>query len=314
MKWLKRILIAIVGLAVVGAGVQVALLYLFPEKVARTVIAAWRKSSGLVRKEVTLKSGIHYVFLEGGQGEPLLLLHGFGANKDAFLPISGHLTPHFRVVIPDQIGFGESAHPPDADYNPAAQAERLRELAQTLGMNKPHLGGSSMGGQIAMAYAALHPDEVPSLWLMNPAGVWSAPQSELLRLIDGKQGNPLLVRNETDFEKLLSFTMTKPMKLPRPVMRVFAQERIQNFALEERIFAQILAYSVEEKIRNLQTPTLIAWGDQDRTLHNDTAEILRKLLPHSEVRLMPGIGHMPLVEAPKQTAEDYLMFRNSLKP
>ena len=53
------------------------------------------------------------------------LLHGFGADKDHFARVAHWLTPHYRVIVPDLIGFGESSHPFDADYSPAAQAERL---------------------------------------------------------------------------------------------------------------------------------------------------------------------------------------------
>jgi len=60
--------------------------------------------------------------------EPLLLLHGLGDNKDNITRIARFLTPRYRVIIPDHIGFGESSHPMEADYTPPAQAERLHAL------------------------------------------------------------------------------------------------------------------------------------------------------------------------------------------
>ena len=94
-----------------------------------------------------MPGGLRYVYLEGGQGEPLLLLHGFGADKDNFVRAARFLTPHFHVIVPDQIGFGESAHPLQADYAPIAQSKRLHALMQALGIKNIHLGGSSMGGR-----------------------------------------------------------------------------------------------------------------------------------------------------------------------
>jgi pimeloyl-ACP methyl ester carboxylesterase len=58
---------------------------------------------------------------------------------------------------------------------------------------------------------------------------------------------------------------------------------------------------------------LIVWGDQDRAIHVATAEILHKLMPASQVIILPGIGHLPMLERPRQTADDYLRFRASLQ-
>ncbi|MBI3481294.1 MAG: alpha/beta hydrolase [Nitrosomonadales bacterium] len=296
-------------LVVIGASFP----YVAPEKATHLALNVERYRADLVRKEIELPSGLHYVYLEGGQGEPLMLLHGFGANKDNFTRAARFLTPHYRVIIPDHIGFGESSHPQEADYSPPAQVERLRSLAQALGIKTLHLGGSSMGGQIAMTYAAHYPDEVKSLWLLGPAGVWSAPESEVSKAIVKTGHNFLLVKNEDDFAQTFSFVMSDPPFIPRPMLDVMAQERIGNFKLEEPIFQQIAAYSVENEIAGLATPALIVFGDQDRAIPVATAEILHKLLPHSQVAIMPRIGHLPMLEQPQQCADDYLQFRSVLR-
>ncbi|WP_292932937.1 alpha/beta hydrolase [Noviherbaspirillum sp.] len=282
------------------------------QRTAQLALNAERERAGLERKEIDLPHGLHYVYLEGGQGEPLMLLHGFGGNKDNFVRVARALTPHYRVIIPDHIGFGESAHPPQADYTPAAQVANLRELARALGVTRLHLGGNSMGGQIALAYAALHPDEVASLWLIDAAGVWSGPKSELAETILGGGRNRLIVRNEDQFADLFSFAMSDPPFVPRPFLNVLAQERIRNADLEERIFQQIAGTSVEQQIKGLRIPSLVVWGAEDRVIHPGTAEVMHTLLPHSEVIVMPGTGHMPMLEKPQQSAQDYLRFRASL--
>jgi pimeloyl-ACP methyl ester carboxylesterase len=90
-----------------------------------------------------------------------------------------------------------------------------------------------------------------------------------------------------------------------------ARERIRNFALEDRIFKQLRADSVEERIAGLATPTLIVWGEKDRAINVATANVLHRLLLNSQVAIMPGIGHLPMIERPRQSAEDYLRFRAS---
>jgi pimeloyl-ACP methyl ester carboxylesterase len=312
MRSLKRILAALGVLGALVAGAGVYFTTAAPERALRAALAYERRLAGLERKEITLASGPTYVYLEGGRGAPLVLLHGFGADKDNFARVAKYLTPHYRVIVPDLVGFGESSKPPQADYAPRAQAERLRALMRQLGVTKLHLGGNSMGGHIALTYAALYPQEVESLWLLNAAGVWSAPPSELRRTMAQTGENPMLVQDEDDFAHLVSLLTAQPLMIPRPFLDVVAQERIKNYALEQRIFKQLAADSVEERIRGLPIPALIVWGQQDRVLHPGSAGILQMLLIKSEVVMLPGVGHLPMIEAPEKCALDYLRFRATL--
>jgi len=308
MRIVKAVLVLIVICILAGIG----FVYLAPQKATSLAIDMERQRSGLTRKEINLSNGIHYVYLEGGKGEPLILLHGFGANKDNFVRVARFLTPHYRVIIPDHIGFGESDHPLDADYRAGTQAARIRALAQALGITKVHLGGSSMGGQISMMYAFFYPDEVKSLWLIDPGGIWSAPKSEFQELIMKTGENPLMARNEDEFAKIFTFVMSDHPFVPRPILNVMAQERIRNYDLEKRIMKELSSESAEKYVTGLTTPTLIVWGDKDRVLSPATAEILHKRMPASEVIMMKGLGHLPMLEEPRQSAKDYLKFREAL--
>ena len=308
MRIIKMILALLIICILAGAG----FVYLAPEKAIKMAINMERKRSGLTLKEINLPGELHYVYLEGGQGEPLVLLHGFGANKDNFTRVARFLTPHYRVIIPDHIGFGESSHPQEADYTAGSQAARIRTLAKALGISKLHLGGSSMGGYISMMYAALYPDEIKSLWLIDPSGIWSAPPSELREIIAKTGQNPLMAKNEDEFAKTFAFVMTDPPFIPRPMLNVMAQERIRNYELEKRILKDLSANSAEKYVTGLKTPTLIVWGDKDRAINPATADILHKLMPRSEVIIMRGLGHLPMIEQPRKAAEDYLKFRDRL--
>ena len=305
MRWIKWLLVLLFA-AALGLYYFV---YVMSTQATSYFISMERTAAKLTRNEVVMPDGMHYVYLEGGHGDPLILLHGFGADKDNFVRVAKLLTPHYRVIIPDLLGFGESSHPQNADYSARAQAERIRALALSLGIKTLHLGGNSMGGQIALAYAAAHPAEVQSLWLLDPAGIWSAPESELAKIVGRQRHNPLLIRNEDDYAHAFDFVMSKPPFVPRPILNVLAQTSIKNIALSEHIFNEITADSVESRIAGLKTPTLIVWGDQDRVIHMLTAEILYKLLPKSRVIIMKGIGHLPMIESPEESAEDYLFFR-----
>lgn len=302
------IVLAAIMTAVIAAAVAPCLA---PEAFTRILAGLGRRRAGLVRKEIVLAGGLRYVCLEGGAGEPLMLLHGFGGSKDNFVAVARFLTPHFRVIIPDQIGFAESSHPADGDYSPAGQAGCLHALAEALGIGRLHLGGNSMGGQIALAWAARHPEEVASLWLLDPGGLSSAPQSEMMQAMAAGGRNPYLIDSVDQFAAMVRFAMSRPPRLPRPVLKVLARDAIRHRGLQERIFATIRADSVEARIAGLATPTLIVWGEQDPVWHVGGAQVLRRLLPNASVVIMPGIRHVPMMEDARQCARDYLQFRGS---
>ena len=271
-----------------------------------------RSRAGLVRKEIALPDGTHIVYLEGGSGAPLVLVHGFGADKDNFTRVARYLTPHYRVIVPDLVGFGESSHRADVDYHYAAQAQRLHDFTQALGLSRFDLGGNSMGGGISMSLAAQHPQEVASLWLLDCAGIAAAPPSELARIVTTSDTNPLIITKESDFLAFLKFVMSDPPYIPGSVMNVMARERMANQPLERQVFAQIATDSVDAAVKGLATPTLIVWGDEDRALSVGTVPVLKTLLPNAQALVMPQVGHAPMIERPQQSAEDYLRFRDQL--
>lgn len=271
-----------------------------------------RSRAGLERKETTLADGTHMVWLEGGSGAPLVLVHGFGADKDNFTRVARYLVPRYRVIVPDLVGFGESAHRTDVDYHYAAQAERLRAFVHALGLSRIDLGGNSMGGGIAMSYAAQHPGEVASLWLIDCAGIAEAPPSELEKIVTTTGTNPLMITQESDYPAFLKFVMSDPPYIPGSVMDTLARERIANQALERQVFRQIATDSVSASVKGLATPTLILWGDEDRALSVGTVPVLETLLPNAKAIVMPHVGHAAMIERPQESAEDYLRFRDAL--
>jgi len=150
------------------------------------------------------------------------------------------------------------------------------------------------------------------LWLIDPGGIWSAPPSEFREIIAKTGENPLMAKNEDEFAKIFAFVMADPPFIPRPILNVMAQERIRNYELEKRIIKELTADSAENYVKGLNTPTLIVFGDKDRAINPATADILHKLMPRSEVIIMKGLGHLPMIEQPGLSAKDYLKFLEKL--
>ena len=276
-----------------------------------------RFKSSLKTKALTLTSGEQITYLEGGNlaGEPLLLIHGFGGNKDNFTRIAARLGD-YHLIIPDLLGFGQSSKPLDADYRADAQAQRLHELMQAKGMaDAMHIGGNSMGGSISVAYAAMYPDSVKSLWLLDSAGFWSVGLYDRYHNATANN-NPLVVGTTQEYFKLYKLVMNKPPYIPKTVQAVFAKENIANRNLQTIIIEQIVEDNVETRakaVAEYNIPTLIVWGAEDKVIKPETVNLMNELMPKAQIIMMPKIGHVPMIEAVKSTAKDYKKFRAGIK-
>jgi pimeloyl-ACP methyl ester carboxylesterase len=286
--------------------------YAFPAQFTAAALGAERAAAGLQRKEVDA-GGVHMVYLEGGQGPALLLVHGFGADKDNWTRVAKYLTPHYRVIAPDLPGFGESAHQPAERSRVEDQVAYLAQFAAALGLKHFDLGGNSMGGWISAEYAAAHPEQVDSLWLLDPAGVSSAKPSELIGIVRGGGRVPLIARSPEQYRELMSFVFVHTPFVPHAVLAELAQHQQDNADFAQKVFEQLAVDApLEPLVKGLATPAYIVWGDHDRAVDPSGAEVLHGLMPNSRVNIMPDMGHLPMLEAPKRTALDYLAFRGSL--
>jgi len=309
---MSKIFKPLLALVVVLAAAYGVADWFFPQQFAASALAAQRSLAGLQRKDVDIP-GQHIVYLEGGQGQPLLLLHGFGADKDNWPRIAMYLSSRYHVIAPDLPGYGESSQPPAAQARIEDQLNYLAQFVSALHLEHFDLGGNSMGGWISAAYAAAHPEQVNSLWLLAPAGLTTAQPSDLVKIVRSGGHVPLVARTPAEFEQLLDFVFVHRPWVPRAVVGALAQHAAQNAAYDQQIFDGLVAEPpLEPQVKGLATPTLIVWGDHDRALHYSGAEVLHGLLPHSQVVIMPDIGHLPMMEAPSKTAADYIAFRDSL--
>jgi abhydrolase domain-containing protein 6 len=286
--------------------------FFFPERFAAAAVAAERNAAGLQRKEIDIP-GFHIAYLEGGQGRPLLLLHGFGADKDNWTRVSRTLTPRFHVYAIDLPGYGESSKPTPEQSRIEDQLTYVSQIAAALQLEHFDLGGNSMGGWIAAAYASAHPEQVDSLWLLAPAGVASAEPSDLVKIARSGGHIPLIASTPQEYEDLLDFVFVHRPFVPRALITVLAQRAAADAGFDQKVFAQLAQEPpLEPQVKGLPTPTLIVWGDHDRALSDSGGEILHGLMPNSQLIIMPDMGHLAMLEAPAQSAADYIKFRDSL--
>jgi pimeloyl-ACP methyl ester carboxylesterase len=246
-----------------------------------------------------------------GEGEPLVLIHGFTATWRCWLPLLGELVPRFEVIAPTLHGHdgGEPLPESDTPHSITRAADLLEEHLESLGIETAHLAGNSMGGALALELAKR--GRARSVVGISPAGgIAPGDKAAQERII-----------------KVFSRMQTTTKKSLKVLPRVVARPRLRQLALRDVMtrghqvpaaealqmarssVACDIVDDVYDVIRNdrapvldldqITVPTLITWGSKDRILPMDQhAPRLRAEIPGVEFRIHPGIGHTPMWDDP----------------
>ncbi len=310
---MKKFLIAILFVVVVIVVALVAGYYAFPERVAGYLIDAARSKAGLTKKEIKIDDHT-IVYLEGGKGPAILLLHGYTGNKDNWIRFGGYLTKEYHVVIPDIPGYGESSMVEKDSYDLSSQMSRLHKFTQAIDLKKFHVAGNSMGGFFAGTYAVRYPDEIISLGLFDAGGVRSLEKS-VVRIMMEKSENPLVLKDSRDMSRLLALIFVNPPSIPYPVKKVMIKAALANRRFYEKEFREMGPdfLSLEKDLPNIKAPTLILWGDQDKVLDVSSVPVFEKGLKNHKTVIIKECGHLPMIEKQRETARQYLDFVKGIK-
>ncbi|HLY98516.1 MAG TPA: alpha/beta hydrolase [Candidatus Angelobacter sp.] len=270
-------------------------------------LALDRSAAGLRLREIQVDD--HKIkYAEGGRGEAVLLLHGFGAESGNWNRMAKRLTRHYRVIAPDLPGWGRSTRLEDGSYGYPVQVERIHRLVQELGLTRFHLMGHSMGGGIAARYAAKYPDEVMTLGLMAAHGLVEPRESAIRRAIAGGE-NWLLVSSPQDFQRLVDHLFIHRPPAPRAVVQYLMRQAISRREKNRQIFADMHSTDspLIDILPQIKAPTLLIWGDEDMLVDVSAVEVFKEKISHAKALVLHS-GHMPLVEHGRECAEAYLAF------
>lgn len=255
--------------------------------------------------------------LSAGEGDPVVCVHGLGGTKASFLPTVAALAHRHRVLALDLPGFGDSDKPLTAAYDAPYFADSVIALLDELGIERAHLIGNSMGGRVAIELGLLHPERVEKVALLSPALAWLRERRWrwLLRaplpLLGLIQPAPRvitepIVRNlvpggkdgwsAAGVDEFLRSFLT-------PRGRVAFYEAARNIYLDEPhgergLWPRLAAISCE---------TLFIWGRQDPLVPIGFMKHVERVLPAAR-HLELDCGHVPQLEAPKQTHAAILRF------
>ena len=313
MKWLKRGLLALLGVLVIAF-----LVFRTPD----TDPAEMRAKYGAPPSQfVTIGDGVKvHLRDEGPRDAPaIILLHGSNADLHTWEPWVQALKGKYRVIRFDQIGHGLTGPDPKEDYSTANFVADIGEVADKLGLKTFILGGNSMGGKHALAYAIAHPGRLTGLVLVDGSG---GPMLRIERKGDDKKdsGNIGFKIARMPGVNLLAEQITPRSLIQQSLEQSVSVKSVASEANIDRYW-ELLRYPGNrratlkrfsqpynplkaEDIAKVQTPTLILWGEEDRIIPVEAGQWLAKTLPVNELHIYPRIGHLPHEEAPAATLAD----------
>lgn len=244
-----------------------------------------------------------YAYDVTGEGEPLLLFHGFtGSQKtwDSFIPV---WSKYFQVITVDLPGHGKTDSPRDIyRYSTESTVQDLVQLLDHLQINQVHLLGYSMGGRLALSFAFTHPERVKTL-ILESASPGLQTQSERRSRIEQDEQLAKMIEEQGIFifvqywENITLFSSQK--RLPKLVQEKVRQERLQQNPLGLANSLRGLGTGKQpswwEDLSNLQVPTYIIVGGLDEKF-KQIGKSMVEMLPQARLVTVPDAGHAIHVE------------------
>lgn len=312
MKWVWRGLLALLGLLAIAF-----LIFRTPD----TDAAEMRAKYGAPPSQfVAIGDGVTvHLRDEGPKDAPaIILLHGSNADLHTWEPWVAALREQYRVIRFDQVGHGLTGPDPAGDYSRDNYVADILEVADRLGLERFILGGNSMGGKHALAFAAAHPERLTGLVLVDASGgpmldLKPGPDDEdsgnIGFAIARMPGINLLAEQITPrsliAQSLDQSVSVKSVVTPAAVDRYWELLRYPgNRRATLARFSQPYDPLTEGEIAGIATPTLILWGEEDRLIPVEAGRWLAQTLPSNELVLYPKVGHLPHEEAPSATLVD----------
>lgn len=240
---------------------------------------------------------INLAYIRRGKGTPLVLLHGFPLDHSLWDEVALLLEDTFELIIPDLRGFGES-ETVDTPYTMDDYASDIAGLMDQLNIQKAAIAGHSMGGYVALAFARFYPERVSGLALVSSQAPADPPERK-----EGRYKSAADVA-QNGINSIVE-TMT-PKFTADPLLQVRTREIMEKQPPAAYIGAlKAMAERTDSTplLSAFAFPVVIVHGDADALIPIDRAREVRDAIPGSLYIELKGVGHVPMLEAAKETAE-----------
>jgi pimeloyl-ACP methyl ester carboxylesterase len=252
-------------------------------------------------------------------GRTVVLLHGMNFGGFYFSgPIEALREQGFRVIAPDQIGFGRSSKP-IIPYNFHDWAANTRKLLQTLGVDKAVIVGHSMGGMLAARFSSSYPDMVERTVLYNPIGLtdarWERPYAtpdDAYKALMGRSRDQVWQQYNGTIRRYFPTPGAWRPEYEKYVRILYAPSLSGDWprlAMVRTLLQQVVYIDpVVDDWAHIKARTLVLGGDKDGENFPALAKHIADTVPHGELDLIPNAGHVPHIEVPEIFNRELLKF------
>jgi len=275
------------------------------------LIPGWvdRREYPFEPRELDVEGG-RLSYVNEGEGAPIVMVHGTPTWSFLYRHLIRELSPRYRCVAPDHLGFGLSDRPADWSYRPEDQGRNLARLIETLGLKDITLAVHDYGGPIGLAYALDHPENVRRLVLFN-TWMWSFAGDRRVawpaRILGGRLGRYLYEKRQFSVRVMLRHAVADRRRYTREVEQhylqaldghatwIYARELLGSGAWFDSLWAR--------RDRIARIPTILIWGMKDPAFARYLPR-WRHVFEQAEVVQLADCGHAP----PEERAPESLLF------
>jgi pimeloyl-ACP methyl ester carboxylesterase len=272
-----------------------------------------------VRREVPqsqfVRLGDQLVHLEqAGQGEPVVLLHGFGASTYSWRKVVPTLSASHRVVAIDLNGFGYTERPKDlASYTREGQAALILGVMDALKIDRAHIVGHSYGGGLSLFLATLHPERFRTLVLVDSSAP-TYPDDRRSRLASSRPLADLFVRavalRPIMVRRSLKASVFDASLVTPDLVKAYL-DRLRIEGAEDAFYGLTVPRRVpgpKVQLDQIRVPTLAVWGAEDQLISLASSRRSVARIPGSEFVVIENCGHLPMEEKPEELLKALLPF------
>ena len=232
---------------------------------------------------------LHYAV--SGEGDPVLLLHGWGGCIGSFAPVAAGLSGYRRAVSVDLPGFGQTP-PPPVPWSVTEYKEAVREFIERLGIAGCDVVAHSFGARVAILLAAEHPGLVSKLVLVDAAGV--RPRRTLkyhLKVRAFKLG-----RRIAGCRACMRLLGPAGKRLKARVEAAGSKDYRALSGVMRRTFVKVVNQDLRPVLRRISSPTLLVWGRDDTETPLYMGELMEKEIPDAGLVVLDGAGHFSYLD------------------
>jgi pimeloyl-ACP methyl ester carboxylesterase len=236
--------------------------------------------------EIKLQDKFRYI--EEGEGEPLVLLHGLFGALSNFKSLIEYFRQHYKVVVPIlPLLEMDILH-----TSVGGLAKYVHKFIETREYKRVHLLGNSLGGHVALIHALKHPEKIRSLILTGSSGLFESGMGDTYP----KRGDYEYIKKKTELTFYDPNTATKEL-----VDEVYSITNNRIKAIKIIALAKsAIRNNLGEELNQINLPTLLVWGNNDTITPPFVAQEFHKLIPNSELHFVDKCGHAPMMEVPDE--------------